>query len=154
MTAPNTQSYATLEDLAEAGLPPAAIGSVAFTTQQKALLRASRIADTFLRDRYNLPMSCPIDQALIQWVVQIASYFLMMRRGYDPSTPGDAVIRMSYDDALNSLKMVANGQLSLAVVQTTPESVQPELGTSLPRGFGGITNDEDFPFVGTNSAGL
>jgi phage gp36-like protein len=150
----NTQSYATLEDLYEAGLPPAAIGSVAYTVQQKALLRASREADAYLRDRYSLPMASPIDQALIQWVVQIASYYLMVRRGFDPSTPGDAVIRMGYEDALKSLRLVANGQLQLAVNQQTPPSLQPVMGTSLPRGYGGITNAEDIPFVGPNSVGL
>lgn len=150
----NTQSYATLEDLYETGLPPAALGAVAYTSQQKALLRASREADAYLRDRYSLPMSSPYDQALVQWVVQIASYYLMARRGFDQSVPGDVTIRMGYEDAIKSLRLVANGQLSLAVNQTTPGSLQPVLGTSQPRGFGGLTNAEDFPFVGTNSVGI
>ena len=150
----NTVSYATLEDLYEAGLPPAAIGSVAYTTQQKALLRASRVADAYMRDRYTLPLEAPFDQALTDAVVKIASYNLMVRRGYDQSAPGDLAIRMVYDDAIAFLKGVANGQLQLAVNQTSPASLQPEIASALPRGWGGVDNAENFPFVGPDSVGI
>lgn len=150
----NPVAYATLEDLYETGLPPAALGSVAYTTQQKALLRASRVADSYMRDRYTLPLVAPFDQALVDAVVKLASYSLMVRRGYDPSVPGDVAIRMTYDDAIAFLKGVANGQLQLAVNQTSPPSLQPEIGSAAPRGWGGLNNAEDFPFVGPNSAGI
>ena len=152
--AANTQSYATLEDLDESGLPPGALGSVPFSVRQKALLRASRIADSYLRDRYSLPLAPAFDQALIDAVVRIATYSLMVRRGFDLNVPGDAVIRMGYDDAISWLRSIANGQVTIDVNQATPESMQPELGTTEARGFGGTTNAEQYVWVGPNSVGL
>lgn len=151
---PAVQSYATIADLEEAGLPPGAIGSVDWQTQQRALERASRIADTYLRDRYTLPLSCPIDQSLVDAVVQIASWRLMGRRGFDPNSPGDATIRIGYEDAIKWLTRIANGQAQICVAQSNPASLQPQVGTTAPRGWGGLNNAEDFPFVGPNGVGI
>lgn len=147
-------SYATLEDLQEAGMPLGAIGSVPLKTQEKALERASRYADTYLRDRYTLPLAAPFDQSLVDAVVQIASWRLMQRRGFNPNTPGDATIRMGFEDAENWLKRIANGQAQLCVTQSYPQSYQPQVGSAAPRGWGGLTNSEDVPFVGTNMLGV
>src|SRR6478736_8623911 len=135
---PASTSYAAIEDLQSAGLPPAALGGgVAFTDQQAALVRASRLADTFLRDRYTLPLACPYDPALVDAVVQIASYRLMVRRGLNPNGGLDVAVRQGYDDAIAFLTRIANGQNQLCVVQATPASVQPEVFSNIPRGYGG-----------------
>ena len=143
-------SYATLEDLSQAGLPPATLSSVDFGTQQSALVRASRYADTYLRDRYLLPLSAPFDESLIDAVCQIASWRLLSRRGFNPSNPGDLVVRQMFDDANDFLRRIANGQNQLCVIQTVPGSAQPDVSSQGDRGYDGVTPD----FVGPNSIGF
>lgn len=147
------QSYATLDDLQSAGLPPGALGTVDLATQQAALVRASRVADTFMRDRYTLPLCCPYDPALVDWVCQIAAYRLMQRRGFNPNGGIDTSIALGYQDAIKSLTRVANGQQQLAVVQAEPASLQPAIGTNVARGYGGPFG-QDLPLVGPNNAGF
>lgn len=147
---PTLQSYASIQDLQDAGLPPAALeGGPAFAAQERALMRASRFADTYLRDRYRLPLSCPIDQALVQAVVQIATWYLMVRRGFNPGSGLDVAVRQGYDDAVAFLRGIANGQNQLCVAQAEPESLQPQLGTNEGRGY-----CEGSPKVGPNGWGL
>lgn len=147
---PTLQSYATIEDLQDAGLPPAALeGGPSFSKQLKALMMASRQADTYLRNRYTLPLSCPIDPALVNAVVQIASWRLMSRRGFNPSTGLDVAIRQGYEDAIAFLRGISNGQNQLCVTQAVPESLQPEVATNCNRGY-----NQGSRSVGPNGWGL
>jgi phage gp36-like protein len=127
--------YATLADLQIAGIPPAAFATLKEIQINGALINASAVADTYLRDRYNLPLAEPYDGALRMYVCHLATFELMALRGYDPETPGDAVIKTRYDNATNWLTRVAKGQATLAVVQTQPPSEQPMVITSPQRGF-------------------
>lgn len=146
---PTLQSYATIDDLQDAGLPPAALeGGPSFARQQKALMRASRVADTYLRNRYTLPLICPIDQALIDAVVQIAAWRLMSRRGFNPSSGLDVAIRQGYEDAMAFLTRIANGQAQLCVTQTVPESLQPDVATGESRGL-----NQGRRYIGPNNWG-
>ena len=147
-------AYASLDEYrGGAGIPAAALGNVETTTQLAALVRASRLADTFMRDRYHLPLRCPYDPILTQYVCFIATYFLLSFRGFNPnSNQIDMVVRMNYDDAIKGLTRIANGQQQLCVRQAAPAATQPEVATSPSRGFtgpGGI----DFPAVGPNTWG-
>ncbi len=151
---PAGHSYASSSDLDEAGLPSGVLAGLAAGTIDRALERASRSADAYLRDRYNLPLSAPYDQSLVDAVCQLASWRLMQRRGFNPNTPGDAVIRVGYEDAIAFLKRVANGQAQLDVVQASPEAEQPLVSSSTPRGYSGADNDETLPYVGPNGVGL
>jgi phage gp36-like protein len=144
--------YASLDDFEEAGIPASAVANLSLKVQQSALVRASRFADTFLRDRYTLPLRCPIDPALTLLVCWLAAYFLMMRRGFNPNQGADVTIRMGYDDAVKSLTRVANGQQQLCVAQSTPASQQPDVATSPSRGFS-TPDGTDLPYVGPNNWG-
>lgn len=147
--------YATIDDFDQCGVPPNAIAGTRITLQvkQKALLRASRVADTYLRDRYHLPLLTPIDPALNEWTVWLAAWQLMSFRGFNPNTGQiDAVVRMNYDDTIKALVRVANGQQQLCVRQAVPESLQPELATSPSRGFA-APDGAGLPFVGPNTWG-
>lgn len=144
-----SEPYATLEDFNSCGLPAPALANLQLPQVQSALVRASRLADTFLRDRYTLPLICPFDPSLTLWVCWIAGWQLISTRGFNPNQAGfDQVIRMNYDDAINNLKRVANGQQSIDVRQTDPASEQPMVATSPSRGF-----DSTCPVVGPNSWG-
>lgn len=145
--------YATIDDWNDAGIPAAATANVTTDKVQKALMRASREADTYLRDRYHLPMKCPIDPALTQWVIQIAVYRIMSLRGYNPNAnAADAVIRMNFEDAIRSLTRVANGQQQLCIKQASPPSDQPQFSSSPSRGFT-APGGTDVPFIGPNTWG-
>lgn len=145
--------YATIADLQVSGLPAAAFGGSTAgnpITQNAALTRASALADTYLRDRYHLPLAEPYDAALIDAVCQIASYRLMTLRGYNPDSGADRVIRQGYDDAIEWLTRVARGQATLDVREATPPAEQPAIITSEPVGFGALG-----PFVnGSGNWGL
>lgn len=148
-----TSAYATLDDLWDMGLPAAAMPNVTLNAQARLLLTASRMADTFLRDRYHLPLICPYDPSLTMWVCHIAAYLILAGpRGFNPNNGSDVAVRMNYDDALKALRGVANGQQQLCVKQSAPPSAQPELGTNPSRGYGGL-GGVDVPFTGPNTWG-
>lgn len=148
-----TSAYATLDDLWDMGLPASAMPNVGLNAQARLLIAASRMADTFLRDRYNLPLACPYDPSLAMWVCHVAAYLILAGpRGFNPNSGSDVAVRMNYDDALKSLRAVANGQQQLCVRQATPPSAQPEVGTNPSRGYGGL-GGIDVPFVGPNTWG-
>ncbi len=145
--------YATIDDFEAFGLPSGALANLSFKAQQAIFLAASRRADMFLRDRYHLPLRCPIDPALTQIVCQLAAWFSLSVRGFNPNANGiDAVVRMNYDDAIKALTGIANGQQQLCVVQASPQSDQPQMYSSPSRGFS-TAQGEDLPFVGPNTWG-
>ncbi len=134
-------SYATVEDFLNLGLPSGALDSTDKSTWQQAIITASAYADSFLGDKYTLPLGRPYPPALVDAVCQIASWYLMRRRGYNPAVAGgsaDAIIRQGYVDATAWLVRVANGQAALTVVQAVPESLQPDVVTNTPRGYGDL----------------
>lgn len=138
--------YATVEDLEISGIPLSAFGRLSAGIQIQAILdNASAYADTFLRCKYTLPLAGPTssppvayDPALVDAVCQIAAYRAMKLRGYNPDNPGDSSFRMGFEDAYAWLTRIANGQAVLNVVQAQPESLQPNVSTSEPRGYGYI----------------
>ena len=133
-------AYATLDDLHREGLPAAFFdGPLApdEDTQQAALDDASEEADSYIASKYTLPLSAPYDKSLIHDVVNIAVWHLICRRGFDPDDKSDAVFRYRLEDAMNHLKRVADGKARLKVVQSAPVSLQPDVDTAEPRGFGG-----------------
>ncbi len=145
--------YATIDDYELLGLPSGALMGLSFKAQQAALISASRMIDTFLRDRYHLPLRCPIDPVLTIWTCQIAAWLSLSTRGFNPNAnAADMVVRMNYDDAMKGARGVANGQQQLCVCQATPPSDQPQMFSSPSRGFS-TAEGEDVPFLGPNTWG-
>jgi phage gp36-like protein len=130
--------YATLADLEQCGLPPQALASIQPTVKQAALVKASAYADTFIGDAVTLPLQAPVDPTITDAVCQIAAWRLLCLRGFNPDNPGDAVVRQGYLDARDWLTRVANKQAKLNVVQGSPPSVQPDISSACPRGFGDV----------------
>lgn len=133
--------YATIDDLAISGLPPAAFGDLSPIQIQGILDRVSAIADSYMGDKYTLPLQPPYDPALVDAVCQIAAWRLLVLRGFDPNVPGDEPVEKGYNDARAWLVRVANGQARVAVVQAQPESLQPNVSTAEQRGYGYATGD-------------
>lgn len=150
--------YATIEDFMNAGLPTGALASIDKSIWNQALIRASSYADSFLGDKYSLPLTPPYPAALVDAVCQIAAWRLMCLRGYNPAVAGgssDAIIRQGYLDARDWLVRVANDQASLVVTQAVPSAVDPNVTSACPRGYGDLTGSgQASPFVpGTNNWG-
>jgi phage gp36-like protein len=130
-------AYATIADLQDVGLPPGALSGVDVPARQKALDNAAAYMDTFLRDKYRLPLIAPYDPSLVDANVQIACYRLMTRRGFNPEDPGDQAVRLGRDDAVTFLTRIANGQASLSVTETSPAIEEPRVITDGQRGYSG-----------------
>ena len=113
-------TYATRDDLFRLGLPEGALRGVPPATIEDALEAASRLADSYLRARYALPLSS-WDEALTRAVAIIAAYDLMAVRGYDPARGADEVLRLRYEDAIRWLERVAAGAVSPEVQDSTPD---------------------------------
>ncbi len=132
--------YASIEDFNDAGLPNGALASLDRTTINRALVRASALANTFLGDKFTLGLGGPpYDASLVDAVCQIAAWNLLRLRGFNPDNAGDQVVRQGYLDAEKLLTRIANGQAYLNVQQGTPESLQPDVTSNSPRGYGDLT---------------
>lgn len=140
--------YATIDDFTTSGLPNGALAAIDKQTWQKALDRASAYANSFIGDKYALPLVSPYDPALVDAVCQVAAWRLLCLRGFNPNNPGDQVVRQGWEDATAWLTRVANGQASITVVQAVPPSYQPDTFSNQPRGYGDLAgNSTVFPGV-------
>jgi len=131
--------YATIEDFQNAGLPTGALDSLDKSVWKQALIRASSFADSFLGDKYTLPLTPPYPPSLVDAVCQVAAWRLACLRGYNPAVAGgsaDAIIRQGFLDARDWLTRIANGQAALTVIQAIPDSLQPDTYTNVQRGYG------------------
>lgn len=144
-------SYATTTDLDNCGLPASALSSIDSAVKQVALDDHSAEADGYIGDKVTLPLTAPYDRTLVRMICFRAAWDLLCFRGYNPSDPSDAVVERRALMAEEWFKRVANGQIRLNVTQAAPESLQPDVYTAEPRGFGdqgmGGTND---PAVGAS----
>jgi len=127
--------YATLADLASCGLPAAALATLSSGDKQAALDDNSALADTYIGDKYQLPLVAPYDRALVRMVCYLAAWDLLGLRGYNPSDPTDQVVQYRADVAMKFLVRVAEGQARLNVTQTAPDSLQPDVYSGCNRGF-------------------
>lgn len=147
-------TYATLSDF-DLTYPPGAFGDrVSPTQRQQALVDASAEANSYLGDKLNLPLAplqvppavAQYDRMLVRCVCKIAAWNCLCLRGFNPDNAGDQVVRVGYDDAIKWLTRVANGQATIAVMQTPTPSLQPNVSTNVQRGWG-VPGATDPPFI-------
>lgn len=124
-------AYATRDDLARLGLPPAVLSAIPVADQDAALEAASDLADSYLRVRYTLPLLSWQDD-LRRAVCHIAAYDLLVRRGFNP-TGADEQVRLRYEDAIRWLERVAQGLLSPAIVDSSAEDLPGPIGYTRPK---------------------
>lgn len=140
--------YATLADLASCGLPASALASISDSDKQVALDDHSAEADTYIGDKYQLPLIAPYDRTLVRMVCFRAAWDLLCLRGFNPSDPTDSVVGQRADHALKWLERVSNGQARLNVTQSAPESAQPDVYTNTDRGWSTTGSNDPDIFVG------
>jgi hypothetical protein len=83
----------------------------------------SGLFDAGLIKRYAAPFQDPYPDALIWNVVQVVVGRLYLKRGYNPSSQQDQLIRKCHDDSLAWLREAADpdkGLVELPVKQATP----------------------------------
>lgn len=111
--------YATTTDLTRFGLPSAALTGISSTTQEEAISAASNFADSYLRSRYDVPLTAYGDD-LSQCVCALAAETLLTSRGLDPSRANGDVIITRADNARSWLRDVSAGRAAVSGGVTTP----------------------------------
>ncbi len=133
-------TYATPADLALYGLPAAALVGIDPTTQQQpALDAASAEADTYLRNKFTLPLIAPYPKDLVKYVCKIAAWELLAVRGFNPESGSDVAVRTGYKDAVNWLEKVSRGDITPAITDSAqspvstggPFVLQPQVSDTL-----------------------
>lgn len=143
-------AYATKEDLEEIGLPKQALAGLSTKTIDRHLQAASGRVDSYMRSQEKLPLATPYPMEIVEATVILASYSLLIRRGYNPDNPSDANFRERYLDMVGNgdspgwLDKLASGHvnLSAAADATIEREGRPRFSTSKPRGW-------DEPSTGT-----
>jgi phage gp36-like protein len=122
VTDPTTLTqYATRTELAAHGLPDGWLTGVTTGNQDEALQRASDEASGYMTTRYTLPLTA-WGRDLTGKVCDIAAWYLMKRKGFNPADPACAAILKGYDDAIAWLKGVASGAITpVAIVDSTTD---------------------------------
>jgi phage gp36-like protein len=125
MPAPIYQ-YAQVTDLA-AGINPAALAGVDPTTQAGAIADASALIDSYLRQQFTLPLT-KVGTDVRRVCVNVAIYYILVGRGYNPEAGSDPGIRARYEDAIAWLKAVASGTAIPDITDSTPGGAEGEIG--------------------------
>ena len=153
--------YATLDDLEE--LANEQIADLPKDKREAALTNASGEVDSYIGQRYKLPLIAPFDPSIVSKTIDIAVWDLMSRFvGFNPEAPGDVAIYRRYQDAIKFLQdvrdrknapasitdsgTVSNGQ----PVQSGAISGAPMVISSTSRGFSSrnYPDSDGLPFVG------
>ncbi len=151
MPTPITQ-YASIADL-DSGINAVALAGVASLTKTDNLVQASSIIDSFLRSQFTLPL-VQVGGDVKRACINIAVYFIMVGRGYNPDAGGDPGIRDRYLDSIAWLKLVALGTAIPDVTDSSPAAAEgrpgarPVVISSSQRGFSsrGDPNGRSGPF--------
>lgn len=109
--------YATEQQFRDLGLSDGALEEVTSSVIDLHLEMASGLADSYISNRYAVPVS-PIPAALTRVVVDIAVYEILLRRGYNPETY-DTNYRLRYEDAIKWLEAIYQRAADLPGVPET-----------------------------------
>lgn len=121
------------------------------TAVTAALAEASSIADSFMRGRYNLPITGSVaggagvyDPSIVVRVCHIAAYNLMTGRGWNPAPGSDETIRTAYNEAvglgtpLGWFPQVQRQAIHPDVIESSPDAPAhpfPSFTSGTPRGW-------------------
>jgi phage gp36-like protein len=146
--------YATSDDLV---VPAQALSMFSAGDKTDALEKASQLADGYLNSRFRLPLTAWGDD-LTDAVAVVATYKLIMKRGYKPGSVDNSELYQRYKDALSWLDKVAKGTVTPTNVvdssasgtshtdaagesKVLPFVIQPYGGDTLPSS---VSEEDDF----------
>lgn len=125
--------YASIADLVKYGAPATAFASLTTDQKQSALDAAADLVDGFLRARYPLPL-LSWDLSITRNTAIIATYDLLVTRGYNPAAGADPNFETRYNVAMRNLELIQKQQLHPYLTpQPTTSSTpaqQPGVNTS------------------------
>jgi len=116
-------AYATQADFASLGLPAKATAGIPSGDIDAALEAASRVVDSYIGSRYDLPL-VTFDKSVTMAVCKIAAYELLSRRGFAAGSADSENVQKRYDQAVAWCRDVARG-LALPAVTTTTDQTKP-----------------------------
>jgi phage gp36-like protein len=112
-------AYADPSHLVQFGLPAATLTGLSTEDQEAALEAASDYIDSYLAQRFTLPLTDWQDD-LRRATCHVAGWDILARRGFNPDRPIDGVVRKRYEDTIRWLEKVARGELGpVGVVDST-----------------------------------
>ncbi len=100
--------YATLADLIRLGVPNAALAGISDPDRDAALLAASGVVDSYVGERFKLPLTRFGDE-LRRVVCKIAAHDLITTRGLSPGNDSADTLRLGFTDSIAWLKDVSKG---------------------------------------------
>ena len=109
--------YAVIGDLRTFGAPDRAFKDVPVDIQEDAIAAASGTVDSYLRAQFVMPIKS-WGREVTRIVCQIATYDLLITRGYNPEAGADGQIEKRADQALAWLNLVAAGKAFPDVVDS------------------------------------
>lgn len=128
--------YATTTDLANLGLPAAALTNVSADVQNAHLLKTGARMDGYLRSEHTFPFTVPYPDELIECNCVMAAYtILTSARGYNPADVDDQ-FRLRYEDCLTWLRDIGAGRVALAATA----DATPNTNEGAPRVWTGGAN--------------
>lgn len=103
--------YASLEQLNTFGINPEAYpDSFDDTLKTSVLEMVSAEIDTYIAVAYALPLVAPYDLAIVKACCTIASYYLLVRRGFNPNNSNDQLLYENYKLTIDWLQNLARGR--------------------------------------------
>lgn len=119
--------YAEVTDLDQQGLPSGTLDGFDTSTRTAVLEARSAYADSFLRGAYTLPLTA-WDGSLTMAVVHLASWDLVVRRGFNPASAWDQGVYARAQAADAWLAKIPSGKVTLAVTDSTPTDTSDDGG--------------------------
>ncbi len=130
-------SYATTDDLTALAIPAEAIADLDPAIVTQALASASDDADSYLRNKFTLPLTA-WGQDLRKAVCRIAAYSLLSSRGFNPqASNSDRLIADNNEKAIAWLRDVGKGLATPSVTDSSPTGLPsvPSAVRTEPRGW-------------------
>lgn len=130
-------AYCDRDDLPKYGIGAVAIAPIPDDVKDAAIEGVSSSIDSYLRDRYQLPLTAwGID--IRRCAAILATYDLMVVRGYNPAAGADQNILTRYEGQIRWLERIARQEVQPDVTPTqdqAPGFDDPRVMTNAPRGW-------------------
>jgi phage gp36-like protein len=153
LTTPITE-YAGAADLIPYALNRNAFDAIDLPTKVQAINGASRVIDSYLRARFQLPL-VQVGEDVKRACAILAVYDLISARGFNPEgTASEANFRLRYQDTIKWLERIADGRAEPDVTDSSSGAHEgyspagPAVSTSTQRGWSSRGNSTVVPFTG------
>jgi phage gp36-like protein len=125
--------YCDMEDLFTVGIHRDVVTEeVARTSVEKVILDASAEMDSYLGQRYVLPI-VSLDRSLVAKCAAMAAFYLMQGIGYNPEGEADKIIVNGYERAIEYLEKVVDHRVSPQIIDSSSSPTPGQSSMGGPR---------------------